>query len=322
MALTLSYPGRSRERIVLFGPEGTGKSQAAFDIAAYLPPHATMYVIDNDNAWDRMLEGTTLDGDEVKVREEWRWEGDNKAGEFVRDGEYEDEDGNIVIFHTEGWTANKTAIEIIKGRAGRDDWCCIDSGSALWDDVQAWFTETIWDSSMADYFLQVRLKKAAAEKDAKALGALDGWVDWPVINPTYKQAVMKFLVTPPCHLIVTAEQAEVTKEDTDKETRTLYGGDVKARGQKRLGHNVQTVIRLRREQNGNHTAWTLKDRGGRTKVEREPITDVSFVDWYLLGIGGWVLEDEDEEKVAAPVVAKKAAVVVEKFTTTPAMTKG
>lgn len=323
--MTIHPTGRSRERVVAFGPEGVGKSLLALDIAANLPAGQLMYVVDNDNAWDRMLEGTTLDGATVKCLEEWRWDAD--AGGFVADDEYTDPDGNLIVFHCEGWVANITAIATIAARAARDDWCCIDTGSALWDDVQAWFTEEVFQSNMADYFLEVRMDKAArkqkakksddkAEKAAKTLGALDGWMDWPVINATYKRDVMSFLVTPPCHLIVTAEQAEVTKEDVDKETRTLYGADVKARGQKRLGHNVSTVLRLRREANGNHKAWSVKDRGGREKLTNEDITDRGFSDWYLLDVGGW--KWRDDEVAAAPVaksVAKKTAAPVAKTLT-------
>lgn len=332
--------GRSRERVVAFGPEGVGKSLLALDIAANLPPGVLMFVIDNDNAWDRMLEGTTLEGATVKVLEEWRW----VDGEFVADDEYTDPTGNLVVFHVDGWVANTEAIALVGDRGTRDDWCCIDSGSALWDDVQAWFTEEVFSTDMADYFLEVRLEKVARKKKAiedeeklkaaKTLGALDGWMDWPVINATYKRDVMKFLVNPPCHLIVTAEQAEVTKEDTDKETRTLYGADVKARGQKRIGHNVQTVLRLRREQNGNHKVWTLKDRGGRAKLVNEDVTDRGFVDWYLIDVAGWTWEDDEVQEVqwlnpppmppAAKAVIAKAAAPVTKAVAkaAPAMTKG
>ncbi len=299
--------GRSRERVVVFGPEATGKSLCALDIAAHLADGAVLYVVDNDNAWDRMLEGGTLDGTKIGVLTEWRWDG----ARYVEHAAWAVSGGNVVVYHTGGggWVANVAAIKAVSEVAGRDDWCCVDSGSALWDDVQAWFTETVFSTDLADYFLEVRKKKAQADKEAKALGALDGWVDWPVINAQYKGNVMKFLVNPPCHLIVTAEQAEVTKEDTDKETRTLYGADVKPRGQKRLGHNVQTVLRLRREQNGNHAVWTVKDRGGREKLVREDVTDRGFVDWYLRDVAGWVDDEDVEEQVVVSVTKKVAAVV-------------
>jgi len=171
----------------------------------------------------------------------------------------------------------------------------VDSGSALWDDVQAWFTRSVFDSSMSDYFMQVRMQKQQASKDAKALGAFDGWVDWPVINATYKDAVMKFLVTPPCHLLVTCEQADVTKEEPDKETRALYGGqNVKPRGQKRIGHNVQTVLRLRRSRSGEFYVTTVKDRGGREHMDDVDVSERGFGEWYLEEVAGWIEQQQSK----------------------------
>lgn len=290
--------------------EGVGKSLAALDIASRIAP-SVLYVIDNDNAWDRMLEGQTVAGETVGVAAEYRW--DANQG---RDGGWETDDrwcvdgGNVVVYHAAGWVANVAAIDEVVAAAGPDDWVCIDSGSALWDDVQAWFTESVFDSSMADYFMQVRMEKAKAAKDAKALGALDGWVDWPVINAQYKGKVMKFLVTPPCHLIVTAEQADVTREDQDKETRALYGGEqVKPRGQKRIGHNVQTVLRLGRQRNGTYTATTVKDRGGREMLEGEDVTDRGFATFYLEEIAGWT---EAAAATTTPSATAKTAPVAKK----------
>lgn len=283
--MTLRSTGRSRERVLLFGMEGVGKSLAALDVAAAIAP-ARLHVIDNDNAWDRMLEGQTLAGEDVRVAAEYRWNATVEDWEF--DGRWCVEGGNVVVYHANGWVANTKAIEAVREDADPDDWCCIDSGSALWDDVQAWFTMSVFDSSMSDYFLKIRMEKAAAAKDAKALGAFDGWVDWPVINATYKEHVMAFLVTPPCHLLVTCEQADVTKEETDKETRALYGGEnVKPRGQKRIGHNVQTVVRLRRDRSDMYYATTVKDRGGRERLENEDVTGRGFAEWYLEEVGGW-----------------------------------
>lgn len=295
----LRSAGRSKERILVYGMEGVGKSLAALDIASRIAP-ATLYVIDNDNAWDRMLEGQTIAGQTVDVRMEYRWDASGR-GSWDEDDRFAKPGGNIVVFHAAGWVANTAAIAEIEAAAEPDDWCCIDSGSALWDDIQAWFTEQVFSSSMEDYFMQVRMEKARAQKDAKALGALDGWVDWPVINAQYKGKVMKFLVTPPCHLIVTAEQADISSDDKDKETRALYGGEmVKPRGQKRLGHNMQTVLRLGRQRNGTYVATTLKDRGGREKWDGEEVTDRGFSEWYLEETAGWTEMSSGESSTPTP----------------------
>ena len=307
--MVLVSQGRSRERVLLFGLEGVGKSLAALDVASRVKPNK-LFVIDNDNAWDRMLEGQTLAGDDVQVTAEYRWnpKQSRSGGKDVGGWEFDDrwcvEGGNVVVYHVEGWEANRAAIASVVEEAGPDDWCCIDSGTALWSDVQAWFTEQVFGTTMDDYFMQVRLEKQAAAENAKALGALDGWVDWPVINAQYNGGVMKFLVTPPCHLLVTAEQADIDmKEEKDKEVRGLYGSlFVKPRGQKRIGHNMQTVLLLTKR-GDEHLVKTVKDRGGREKVTNHAITDVGFGTWYLEEIAGWQERDDEPTLATTPVLA-------------------
>jgi hypothetical protein len=290
--MTLVTGGRSRERILLYGMEGVGKSLAALDIAARVAP-ARVHIIDNDNAWDRMLEGQTVDGRQVEVCAEYRWSTDvpGKGGSWEFDGRWTRDTGNVIVYHAEGWEANTSAIEEIRKDAEPDDWVAIDSGSALWDDVSEWYVDNIFGASKADYFMQVR---AQMEKDKAALGALDGWTDWSVINAQYKAAVMAFLITPPCHLLVTCEEAQVStgqvkgKDMEDKETRGLYGTvGFKPRAQKRIGHNMQTVIRLERKANGDYCARTVKDRGGREYWAGESVMDRGFSEWYLEEVGGW-----------------------------------
>lgn len=306
--MVLETGGRSRERVLVFGMEGVGKSLAALDVAARVRPRK-LWVIDNDNAWDRMLEGQTLAGESVAVQAEFRWKpGGNGGGEWVSDTRWCVEDGNVIVYHCNGWEANASAMEMVMGECDGDDWCCVDSGSALWDDVQAWFVEQVFDKTMDDYFMQVRMEKAKAAREAKALGALDGWVDWPAINAQYKGKVMKWLVNPNCHLIVTCEQADVTREEQDKETRALYGGlNVKPRGQKRIGHNVQTVLMLRRDRAGDFYVTTVKDRGGREVIENVEVTDKGFGEWYLEEIAGWSERAEPMVKKAVTKVSKTIA---------------
>lgn len=307
--MALVSTGRARERVLLFGIEGCGKSFATMDVAARIAddPERRVWVIDNDNAWGRMLEGTTVDGTEVGLAEEWYWTPNARSSEG---GVYESSDrwvvdgGNVIVFHCEGWEGNVAAIKEIVRRANVDDWMTLDTGSVVWANVQEYFTSKVFDASMADYFLRVRMEKQAANTLGKSLSALDGWVDWSVINPLYKDKVSRWLVNPPCNLIVITEQADVSSDDKDKETLGLYASfGVKPTGQKRLGHQMQTVIQLRRDRLDNYFATTIKDRGGREKLLNQDVTDVGFATWYLEGVGGWV-EEHPTEIEEAPVVPR------------------
>ncbi len=292
--------------MLVYGMEGTGKSLAALDIASRVAP-ATMFVIDNDNAWDRMLEGQTIAGDSVQVREEYRWTGRT----WESDDRWCVESGNVVVFHADGWVANTKAIERVKELADPDDWCCIDTATALWFDVSDHFVDQVFNQSKADYFLQARI---AMEKAKDGDGPmLEGWKDYGIINPIYNEGVMGFLITPPCHLIVTAEEEQVKsvpqkgKDIELKEVRAMFGGQhAKPRGQKRLGHNVQTVLRLTRQASGGYVATTVKDRGGREKLEMVDVTDEGFGSWYLEEIAQWQ-EQIDTSSTPPSLTAKSDA---------------
>lgn len=264
--MTLRTSGRSLERILVYGMEFVGKSFCALDIAARCAP-TRLFVIDNDNAWDRMLEEPALDGTEIKVQAEFRW--DKGKGGWAFDDTWVTEGGNVWVFHAQGWEQNVAALTAVVEEANRDDWCLIDTGTALWSDVSDFYVDQVFGTSKSDYFLQARIAMQKAS-DGGDGPALEGWKDYGIINPIYNEAVMRFLITPPCHLLVTCEEEPLKavpakgKDIEDKETRNLYARvGAKPRGQKRIGHNVQTVLRLERKANGGFAVRTVKDRGGR-----------------------------------------------------------
>lgn len=309
--MTLVSGGRSKERVLAFGMEGTGKSLLILDVAARVHPNR-VHIIDNDNAWDRMLEGPTLDEVEVGVAAEYRWRADGRGGGgFEFDDRWVTEGGNVIVYHVDGWEGHKQAIAEIRLDAQPDDWAAIDSGSAPWDDVSDWYVDKVFGQSKADFFLTARL---AMEKNET--GGLDGWKDYSVINAEYREHIMAFLITPPCHLLVTAEQAEITsgqikgKDIEDREVKAMYGGiGYKARGQKRMGHNMQTVLQLRRGARGDYSVYTVKDRGGREFWKGQDVTGRGFGDWYLEETAGWVEKaTPDSTSPTAPTPKAKGTI--------------
>ena len=288
MPKTMRSKKRSLERICLVGIQGVGKSFAYMNVAKKCPG-STIWILDNDNTTERLLEE---EFPELGVREEYRgFTKDPKTSDvtLIRDSTYEDPDGNIVLFHADSWDETKAAIDMVVDRADRHDWFIIDSVSTLWDQVQEWFVSEIFEDEIDRYFMEIRREKEeynkgkSAKDQKKTLGALDGWMDWSVINPQYKKAVSDRLKVPPCHLLITAEQAKLS--DDDKEARDLYGPfGVKPRGQKRTGHDVQTILLMIKTRNGEYFVTTMKDRG-REEMEREPLKN--FAMDYLFKRAGW-----------------------------------
>lgn len=242
-----------RERILTYGVGGTGKTAGLLSIARACPTDS-FYVLDTDYGnYDRMLatEFVDLHNVEVTVVDEYP--------EFVDN------------------------VKRIHGEMGRDDWLCIDMMTASWPAVQAWFTEQVFSSDIADYFMEVRKKKAESDQTKKALGAFDGWMDWPVINKVYFKFYNQLLKTPG-HLYLAAEQ-DSTSADDEKEVKAAFGPyGTKPRGQKKLGHIPSTVIWLTKSRVGSWAMTTIKDRG-RAEVEDEPVEN--FARDYLMNIAGW-----------------------------------
>jgi hypothetical protein len=257
MAMTYKPKMRTRERILSFGVQGVGKSNAILTVAKKCPD-VTFYVIDTDysESYARAL-----------------------------DSEYEGlENVEITRVSPDDWENMIPAIDAINSKMGVDDWLIFDSMSPTWEAVQEWFIERVHGQSIDDYFMDVRMKKENTKgKDSKALGALEGWMDWPVINKVYFRLYKQLMATPG-HLYMTAEQVAVN-DDEGREIKGLFGPyGVKPRGQKKLGHLPQTVLLFTKNRAGEYAITTIKDRN-RAELESQPIED--FMRDYMVKIAGW-----------------------------------
>lgn len=251
---------RARERILTFGVQGTGKSFAPLTIAR-LCPKSTFHVIDTDYS----------DSYEVGL-----------------DTEFSDLD-NVVIHKVgyDNWAKFKSTAKELDGEIGPDDWLIADTMSCTWDGVQGWFIEQVFDMESDAYFMEVRQAKSKERdkggKESKSLGALQGWMDWPVINKQYTP-IYSYLTGIKGHLYMTAEQAQIG-EDDDREVKKLFGPySVKPRGQKRLGHVPRTVLLFTKSRAGEYNMTTVKDRH---RVEQEDVPFENFALDYLVGVAGW-----------------------------------
>jgi hypothetical protein len=174
------------------------------------------------------------------------------------------------------------------GRAERNDWICIDSLTILWDDVQSWYMTKVHGKDMDDFLMQLRQQQMAANDNKKHTAAEGMFNEWQFINPQYAKAVTERVLNPPCHVYMTAELTKLGGEEKDQDVRGLYGPiGVKPKGQKRSGHNAQTVLVFKKEQrfgNSSYLLHTLKDRA------REEVKDLEWSNFfmdYLVRVGGW-----------------------------------
>lgn len=255
---------RLTERILLFGPAGSGKSTAAATIASLAQKtksDARFHVIDTDLAWDRML-----------------FEG------------YQDL-SNVDVHVALDWPEYRESLAKIRSVAKPQDWVVVDLVSNAWETVQSYFTEQVFDRDIGDYFLQVRKELKAGKK---SLEAFSGWVDWSVINAMYKTWANDLLFKTRANVLCTAKMAKVYAEQDDKATRMLFGPHgVKPEGQKALAYQFHTVLLTGEQKIGagdeavsQWTLTTVKDRE-RERLTKTPVRNFALD--YLKRVGGWKL---------------------------------
>lgn len=287
MPMRFRPPILPRERILVLGVGGVGKSKITLDIARKCP-HDTFFVWDNDFSTERLLSTSHSD---ITLR----------APVAVPDPSLGQAWGNVIVRtgDPEDWIELLDWMDLVKQYNRPDDWITIDSASPTWPAVQGWFTEQVHGSDISDYFLEVRqAKKAQADarktrdtsEDAKNLTPFEGWMDWPVINKQYNKFYRKILNIG-CHWILTAEQDKIGGEKEDKEIKGLFGSyGVKPKGQKALGHRPSTVLLLTKSRTGSWAMTTIKDRG------REEFQDQKWGDFVVdyLGPMGWKMTKVEE----------------------------
>lgn len=251
-----------REKILLTGAYGTGKSHAWLSIARLSQKTgspAVFYCIDTDDAIERMLAEGFPELENVVVRRAYQWP------------EYE------------------AAMEefLAKARPVSDehpgDWIIVDMIDPAWDETQAHFVRQVFGKDPGDYFLAIRKQVKSGSLYQEAF---DGWKDWPAINRVYFDWISPYVLRSGAHILATAQvEALDVQQEKDKTTRLLYGEyGVKPKGQKRLGHQFHTVLWLQQVRQGDWRMTTIKDRA-RKMLEGVPLK-VFPID-YLVRVAGW-----------------------------------
>lgn len=260
------------ERILAFGPAGSSKTTMWLNIAKFAQltnSTSTFFVMDTDFAVDRMLSGyPTL------------------TYSIFNDPNFQHPNPRLVIYSCFEWKDYVRALKDIQLRAKPNDWVIADFIGNAWSAVQDDFVMEVFHQDIGDYFLQVR---KTLKKDASSLGALEGWVDWQVINPRYKGWANSLLFKGRYHVYATAKSDNLSsdkKPTEDTQTRALFARyQVKPVGQKDLPYSFHTLL-LTGRQGDDYTITTVKDRE-RAEVSGLPVKN--FTTDYLVNVAGWRL---------------------------------
>lgn len=255
MAVKLETPHGFRERLLLFGGGGAGKTTTVLNIATHLNV-GTMHVVDSDYslAYERAIETEYAEvADRVQVH--------NAAPDW------------------EDFLA--TVRDAIAAGDPDTDWLVIDPIGASWDWVQDWALETIYGRDLAA--MLVELKREFATDSRAYAAAVSELMNWQIVKREYKK-LYRELQAWKGHFILCTEAKAVGGRDDDA-TQLMFGVlGLKPQGEGSLKHVAATTLFLDHPKRNVWRITTIKDRN-RDEVDRMVVEDFG-VD-YLMSVAGW-----------------------------------
>lgn len=280
MPVTYVQRHKIRERILLYGGPGGGKSSAVASIILHTPD-VHHHIVDTEI--------------------------DNYERIFAEDPLFaavlERQNYTIHPVDSTDWVETLTTCQKAGALCEPRDWLHLDMITESWEAVQRWFTDQIYTSDLEDFFLErrreleaqrdgARTRKAAGDKDAKEQASqftFDGRNDYgKVINPQYKRLYRVFMSEIKCHSTIVAEE-DSTGDNDIKAIREMVSGagadNMKPKGQKRLLHVPHTAVRLTKKRK-SFIAHTVKDRSRRKYLDEEEYGE-DFAKRYLTKVARW-----------------------------------
>jgi len=171
-------------------------------------------------------------------------------------------------------------MKTFEDEAGPGDWLIVDMISPTW----AW---------CQDYWAQRRLGIDADLMSTFIPDSTDGIdYNWVEINRMYNRFLLTITKTQ-AHVLVIAEEDKITdgtwENPTDRDFKHMK---LKPRGNKRIPHLFHSVLRCHRltykGADNKYMMTSAKERVGREcDWADEDMTDLSFVEEYMIPVAGW-----------------------------------
>jgi hypothetical protein len=243
-----------RERILLIGGWGVGKSTAAVEIAKQV---GRTFVIDTTFEADRNFGSVAVD-----------------------------------TRHVEDWDEYMDAVRDVRCSAGTEDWLVIDRVDPVWDMAQAGFSEKAFGKQIEDWFVEYKAEQKTGHPFAGEYGI--NWAIIKRMYGAFMTEVMRFpghvIVTAKTELLQQPNR-DGTGGDS-AELRSMLGKfGVRPAGEKNLGFMFHTVLWLQEVRQGIWTYTTIRDRNREQVAGKEM---KNFVTSYLIPIAGWRLSGGPE----------------------------
>jgi len=266
-----------KERILVGGVPGVGKTYSWLTIARMLPEHR-FYVIDPDDGVRRVWYSEFPDAQNIEYYFTPTW--------FTKTSTDTPSVNNLEENCYLGGVAD--AFKTIKPKLKPDDWLVIEMLGNLWSIVQGAFVAEVFQKDVGQYFLEVRKR---TKEGATRLDGLRGWTDWTVINRMHNDDfIVPACFETPCHVFMTTSITAGAPTGEDAELKAFYGDSmIRFDGQKHNPFRAQTMLILTAEGKGDKREYFmstyLKDRG------RPHLTKVKLLDFalqYLCEVAEWI----------------------------------
>jgi len=235
----------SRERILLMGSPGTGKTEQLLNIAKYLADI----------------------GKQIEILDF-----EDKIGAYLKSSG--DIPKNLSLQVALNWTEAQDALEKIEARLKPDNWIGVDRIDLAWNYVQRWYTQLKYQETLAQKMLDTSI--SMGKKKSMFAPRFDQG-SWQVINEAYEEFINGILYRTRCNIVLTSG----IKGIDENSPLDLFGNlGVLPRGQKELGHQPHSVFLLsQKKSNNKEITWhitTAKDLPNRIKFEGDQLYDFTL----------------------------------------------
>lgn len=248
--MPVTPPTQLKERILLYGGPGSGKTHAYLTIASLLQHYGhpgKMRIMESDLGSTQRMHALVFP-----------------------------HLANIEIAPCEEWEDYEKALERFRKASLPHDWIVLDLSCRSWDAVQEAYSQAVYKKDLADHMLSERQKHKG--------GAIDQ-AGWGVIKSMYRAFVRDLLLVPKCNVLMCATADQLSDTDNAITRSTFDWVGHKPAGEKKFAHHPDTVIYFQQRRGGVYWAQTIKDRG-RQRMDQEI---KFFATEYLCAVCGWVV---------------------------------
>lgn len=264
--MNLESPHRGRERVLVYGTAGVGKTNGWWEILKNTPDDVTFYVVDTDFTVVEFLDSDE-NADELEERLEW---------EEVFD-----------------FADAKKAIREYAKKADRGDWLVVDRIGQMWTWAQNYFCEEVFDQGKAEHGIAWRREAVQGDDDdSNGINPFNGTMDWPYIKDLYYKHIQNpAVVRNKAHVYVTAGEKQLIDHFEDASTKRRFNSEgYKPNAEKTLIHGPRTVLRLK-----GMDPWRFSTIKDRKRDVKQSAKMRNFARDYLISIGGWRPKSKKEK---------------------------